>query len=265
MIKKIALVTGASSGFGWVTAQRLVEAGLRVLGTSRSGRHGPPGVEMLALDVTDHASVARCVDAAGALDVLINNAGQAFAGACEETSVEEARALFEVNLFGVMRMVSTVLPGMRARRSGIIVNVGSLSGAISVPFHGVYAASKHALCGYSDALRHELRPFGIRVSVVEPAAHRTHIQMALPSAQLPVYDAPRARVIAIIQRDIARGDDPSRVAEVIVRAVGAANPRARYRVGRKAALATFALRALPSALLERVVRREFALGEGSAR
>ncbi|HEX5659371.1 MAG TPA: SDR family NAD(P)-dependent oxidoreductase [Polyangiales bacterium] len=264
MNKSIALVTGASSGFGWVTAQRLHAAGHRVFGSSRSGRGGPAGVEMLQLDVTRQDSVARCIDSIGPLDILVNNAGVALSGACEETSVEEAQGLFETNLFGVMRVTSAVLPGMRARGRGRIVNVGSLSGAISVPFHGVYAASKHALAGYSDALRHELRPFGIRVSLVEPAAHRTSIQMALPASQLSVYDGPRARVIAIIQRQVARGADPARVAEVILRAATVAEPSARYRVGRKATLASVALWALPRAWLERFVRREFQLGEGFA-
>jgi short-subunit dehydrogenase len=258
MDQRIALVTGASSGFGWLIAQRLLAGGYRVFGTTRGSRGGPPGVEMLALDVTDDASTARCA-ALGPIDILINNAGVAFAGACEETSAAEARALFETNLFGVMRVTAAVLPGMRNRGRGSIVNVGSLSGLISVPFHGIYAASKHALAGYSDALRHEVRPFGVRVSLVEPAAHRTSIQMARPANPLALYDSPRARVIAIIQQQIERGDDPARVAEVIVRAAIATNPRARYRVGRKAALAELGLWLLPRRWLERFVRSEFAL------
>jgi short-subunit dehydrogenase len=139
------------------------------------------------------------------------------------------------------------------------VNVGSLSGLISVPFHGVYAASKHALAGYSDALRHEVRAFGVRVSLVEPAAHRTGITMVRPQRALAEYDAGRELVASIIQAQIAHGGPPSRVADIIVAAAISSTPRARYRVGFKASLASWALRLLPASLIEALVRYEFRL------
>jgi len=265
--RRVALVTGASSGFGVLAAVRFATLGYRVFGTSRSGRAGPPGVSMLALDVDRDDSVCSCVaellQRAGRVDVLVNNAGRAMVGSCEETSASEARALFETNVFGVMRVVSAVLPAMRARRHGAIVNVGSLSGFVGVPFHGVYAASKHALAGYSEALRHEVRPFGISVALIEPAAHRTGIEMIRPEQPMALYDDARDRVQEIIRGQIERGDSPERVVDVIVSAARSRSPRFRYRVGGKATFAVVARSVLPARIFEHVVRREFALPAGA--
>jgi short-subunit dehydrogenase len=255
--QRTALVTGASSGFGAATAARLANIGFRVFGTSRSGRGGP-GVEMLALDVDDDASVAACVAAlfgrVDRVDVLVNNAGRAVVGACEEISAAEARALFETNVFGVMRVTAAILPSMRAAGRGAIVNVGSLSGHVGVPFHGVYAATKHALAGYSEALRFELEPFGIRVALIEPAAHRTTIQMGQPRRPLAVYDQGRARVEAVIRAQIENGADPERVVDAIV-AAATRSRRFRHIVGRRAAV--YAMHVLPERVGHALVRREF--------
>jgi NADP-dependent 3-hydroxy acid dehydrogenase YdfG len=149
----VALVTGASSGIGYATATRLAAQGYRVFGTSRSGASVSDAFEMRALDVDHDDSVGACVETllreAGRIDVLVNNAGRAMVGACEETTADEARALFETNVFGLMRVTSRVLPAMRVRQRGTIVNIGSLSGFVGVPFHGVYAATKHAVAGYT--------------------------------------------------------------------------------------------------------------------
>lgn len=261
--QRVALVTGASSGFGLVTARRLAALGYRVFGTNRSGQGNTPDVEMLALDVDTDSSVVACIAElmrrTGRLDVLVNNAGRALVGACEETSAAEARALFETNVFGVMRVSAAVLPIMRQQRSGTIVNVGSVSGFVGVPFHGVYAASKHALAGYTEALRHEVRGFGVQVCVVEPAAHKTGIQMARPQHLLSIYDQGRQTVEAIIRKQIDTGNSPERVADVIVAAVRKGAPRVRYRIGLKALLAVWGLRLLPMRLWELAVRREFRL------
>ena len=195
------------------------------------------------------------------LDVVVNNAGRAMVGACEETSADEARALFETNLFGVMRVVSAVLPTMRRQRSGAIVNLGSISGFIGVPFHGVYAASKHALVGYTEALRAEVRPFGIRASVIEPAAHRTGIQMTRPRLLAPHYDGGRRKSEAIIRAQIESGESPERVVDAIVEAATSARPRLRYRVGGKATLGAVARWLLPAHVFELLIRHEFQLAE----
>lgn len=260
--EKVALVTGASSGLGRATATTLVRCGMRVFGTSRSGSGATEGVEMLALDVDSEGSVQACVqqvlDKAGRVDVLVNNAGRAMVGGCEETQASEARALFETNVFGVMRMVTAVLPAMRAQQGGTLVNVGSLSGCVGVPFHGVYAASKHALAGYTEALRLEVEPWGVRVCLVEPQAHNTPIKMARPAVTLNAYDAQRQGVEAVIRSQIEHGQGAEQVASVISAAVRANAPRPRYRVGRKAAWAAWA-RLLPWTVFEALIRREFGL------
>jgi NAD(P)-dependent dehydrogenase (short-subunit alcohol dehydrogenase family) len=258
----VALVTGASSGIGRLAAARLAARGYRVYGTSRAGRLGPPDVAMLSLDVDDDASVRACIDdllaREGRLDVVVNNAGRAMVGACEETSADEARALFETNVFGVMRVVSRALPAMRARGMGVIINIGSLAGFVGTPFHGVYAASKHALAGYSEALRFEVEPFGVRVVLVEPEAHNTGIQMVRPRSPQAHYDGARGGVEAILRSQIDGGDSPERIVDAIVDAADG-NPRPRRRVGATARLMGFVRAALPAALFAFVIRRAFRL------
>ena len=259
METRVALVTGASSGIGLLAAKRLRERGYRVFGTSRSG----DGDGLLRLDVDRGDSVEACarelIARAGRVDVLLNNAGRAAVGACEETTPDEALALFQTNFFGVMRVVASLLPAMRAQGSGRIVNVGSVSGFVAAPFHGVYAATKHALAGYTEALRYEVAPHGIHVSLIEPSAHRTAIQMTQPVSGMALYDAPRRRVEAIIRGQIESGDSPERIVDAIEAAVTSRRPRLRYRVGGKAGLAEFGRRVLSQRLFERLMRREFQL------
>src|SRR5262245_58411020 len=165
--QKVVLITGASSGVGHTTARLLSQSGYRVFGTSRNpgGAEATPGVATLALDVCSDDSVAACVKAvvadAGRIDVLVNNAAYELAGAAEETTIDEAKAQFETNFFGVVRMVKAVLPSMRRQKHGRIVNVSSLSGVSSIPFMGMYSASKFALEGFSEALQLEVSPFNI--------------------------------------------------------------------------------------------------------
>src|SRR5262245_34601449 len=177
--KKIVLITGASSGVGQSTARLLSQNGYKVFGTSRNPDNSEaiPTVDMLALDVQAGDSVETCVTAvkseAGRIDVLVNNAAYELAGALEETSIDEAKAQFEINFFGVVRMVKAVLPSMRQQKGGQIINVSSLSGLSSIPFMGIYSASKFALEGYTEALRMEVDPFNIHVSLVEAGFLKT--------------------------------------------------------------------------------------------
>jgi NAD(P)-dependent dehydrogenase (short-subunit alcohol dehydrogenase family) len=172
--QKVVLITGASSGIGRATAELLTSRGYRVFGTARNPDTVVPlqGVELLPLDVRDDGSVQAGVETAlsrgGRIDVLVNNAGYAVVGAIEETSPSEAQALFDTNVFGVLRMVRAVLPAMRRQGSGTIVNTSSVLGFLPGPFMGLYASSKHALEGLSESLDHEVRGFGIRVVLVEP-------------------------------------------------------------------------------------------------
>src|SRR5690242_19846099 len=177
--RPVALVTGGSSGIGKAAALALVARGFDVVATSRDTSRVTPldGVTFVDLDVAHDAEVTAAVDQVierfGRIDVLVNNAGIGSLGAAEETSVAQAQGVFDVNVFGVMRMVRAVLPHMRARGRGRIINVSSVQGFIPAPYMAVYGASKHAVEGYTESLDHEVRDHGVRALLVEPAYTRT--------------------------------------------------------------------------------------------
>jgi short-subunit dehydrogenase len=231
--RSVVLVTGANRGIGQMTAALLAEHGFTVFGTARKPLgERMDGVELVPLDVTSEESVDSCVstvvERAGRIDVLVNNAGIGLIGAAEEASIEEAWALFDTNLFGVARMVNAVLPAMRARRSGLIINFGSLGATLPIPFHGYLSASKAAVTTYSDALRLELRSLGIDVSVVEPGMTATHRGERF--AQLRVarsiddYTEQEKRATAVVQHGQSLGTDPRIVAETTLRIIRSKAP-----------------------------------------
>src|SRR3954465_14316508 len=236
---RVALVTGASSGIGEAAARALVEAGFNVYGTSRravAGEERNAGT-FLPLDVTDDESVAGAVrevlGRSGRIDVLVNNAGLGIAGAAEESSTEQARALFDTNLFGSIRMARAVLPQMRKQGSGRIINLSSVLGVVPAPFGALYAATKHAIEGYSESLDHEVREQGVRVLLVEPAYTRTSFDAnATPADEpLPVYARRRQVSDGLIAEAIKDGDEPSVVGKVIVAAATDTRPKLRYPAG----------------------------------
>src|ERR1043166_3340608 len=200
--EQIALVTGASSGIGEATAERLAQAGYKVYGTSRRGAQaGKRSFEMLPLDVTIdesvEAAVGELIRREGRIDLLVNNAGFGVAPAgAEESSMDQARSIFETNFFGLVRMTRAVVPHMRRQGSGRIVNIGSVLGFLPMPYGALYAATKHAVEGYSESLDHELRTRGIRVSVIEPAYTKTPFDANFmePDAKLDAYRAAREGV-----------------------------------------------------------------------
>jgi NAD(P)-dependent dehydrogenase (short-subunit alcohol dehydrogenase family) len=263
----VAIVTGAASGIGLAIATALSRRGFIVHGTTRAA--DPPaqrdGIRMLRLDVCSDDSVAASVGAvlreSGRLDVLVNSAGYQLMGALEETTLDEAKAQFETNFWGAVRMTNAVLPTMRRQRSGRIVNVSSVFGFMGPPFMGFYCASKHALEGYTEVLRHEVRPFGVSVSCVEPSAMRTRINAANRYARrIDDYAAARERALDFVASSVDQsGDDPSVVARVVVRIVESAHPRLRYTAGRQAAAARLARLLLPQSVAEKVVRKTFRL------
>jgi NAD(P)-dependent dehydrogenase (short-subunit alcohol dehydrogenase family) len=240
--KLTALVTGASSGIGRAIALRLTARGLQVFGTSRQVGDGSRSstFETLPLDVRSEQSVKLGIEAilarTGRLDVLVNNAGYALTGAAEETSIEEAQAQFDTNFFGVVRVVNAALPAMRKAGGGKIVNVGSLAGLTAIPFMSFYTATKFALEGYSESLWHELRPFGIFVSLVEPEFVHTKLAAGAVTASriLPEYDGGRRRALAAVDRSVKDGIAPERVAARVLEIVDDPAPRLRYPVGREA-------------------------------
>src|SRR5918995_5123213 len=200
-IKPVALVTGASSGIGNAAALALAQAGFDVVGTSRNASRVAPqgGVTFLDLDVTSDASVSTLVrgviERFGRIDVLVNNAGTGAAGAAEESSVAQDQRVFDINFFGLVRMTKAVLPYMRAQGRGRIINISSVLGFVPQPYMAVYAASKHAVEGYSESLDHEVREHGVRVLLVQPAYTKTGFDTnaAQPDTPLPLY-AERRRV-----------------------------------------------------------------------
>mgnify|MGYP000906154189 FL=1 len=263
---KVVLITGASSGIGRFTAHHLAQRGWRVFGGVRRPEAigGLPGVEPLRLDVTDDASVSAAVDAIvermGRIDGLVNNAGGSVLGAAEEISIEQARALLDLNVLGVLRMSQAVLPVMRRQGSGRIVNISSVVGFLPAPFMAIYAASKHAVEGLSESMDHEVRQFGIRVALVEPGFTRTNIDAAAPRADHPLsdYHAARKRVSTTIASQIAGAPDPTGVARTIERALDARR-FARMPVGGEARVLSTLRKGMPAALFDRSLRRTYHL------
>jgi len=238
--KKVALVTGASSGFGQLTAHLLVQKGYLVFGTSRKEYSASSGIEMLMLDVKSDSSVQSCIKQLFArtnrIDLLVNNAGQIHASMIEETILEQAKDIFETNFWGVVRVTNAVLPVMRQQRSGHIINMSSVAGLIGAPGQGFYSASKFALEGYSEALSVELDPFNIKVSLIEPGYFKTNFNHAMlqPTSTYADYDTVRDVIRSSINQAIAHGDNPEKVAHTIVSATLSQLPRLRYRVGNEA-------------------------------
>jgi len=263
---KVALITGVSSGIGHETAQLLAERGARVFGTVRNDQlpNALAGVELIRMDVTDQSSVTKAVQSvlerAREIHVLVNNAGYALAGGLEETSIEEAQQQFDTNFFGALRVTQAVLPSMRRQGYGRIVNISSLVGIVPSPYRGIYAASKHALEGYTETLDHEVRQFGIRALLIEPVFTKTGIGKNERSTRitLDAYAEQRKRVEQVIQQSTANGDEPRAVADVIYRAVTTASPHLHYPVGEGVTLSRLR-RFVPPQLFDRVFRRRFDL------
>ncbi len=260
----VALVTGASSGFGQLIAQELSQAGYHVFGTSRRERT-EQAFEMVVLDVRSDESVRRCVDEvlskAGQIDLLVNNAGAGHVSLIEETSIEQAQAQMDTNFFGAVRMTQAVLPTMRAQRSGQIINISSLAGLLGVPGQAFYAASKHALEGYTESLRYEVEPFEIKVSLIEPGFFKTNFHHSLDQAEQKIldYNEVRAGIVASIKVSIEEGDDPRKVAEVVAQVAQEESPQLRYRIGQDARWIPRLRTMLPDSAFAFGMRRTFNL------
>ncbi len=266
-IAPIALVTGASSGIGQAAALQLAKAGYKVYGTSRRGaQSGESTFPMLALDVTNDASVeaaiAELMQREGRIDLLVNNAGVGIApAAAEESSLTQVQAIFDTNVFGTVRMTHAVLPVMRAQGSGRILNVGSVLGFIPAPFAAHYSAAKHAIEGYSESLDHEVRGFGVRVSVIEPGATNTSFEgSAIPRDRtLDAYNTLRLKYQEAFGRTMADADTAQSVAKTVVVAARDQKPLLRYASGKAARQLTFLRRFIPRALFDKSLHKQFGL------
>ncbi|MBT1427629.1 oxidoreductase [Dickeya dianthicola] len=220
----VVVVTGVSSGIGRAVAEKFASQGCIVFGTVRNinTANALPGVELIEMDVRDDDTVQRgiqsIVERAQRIDVLINNAGTSLVGAVEETSTAEAAALFDTNVFSILRTIQAVLPHMRAQGRGRIINVSSVLGFLPAPYMGLYSASKHAVEGLTESLDHEVRQFGIRVTLVEPSFTRTNLDINTPQAQAKIdaYDHERTLASLAIVNSVKNAPDPEGVATAIV-------------------------------------------------
>jgi NAD(P)-dependent dehydrogenase (short-subunit alcohol dehydrogenase family) len=264
---KTALVTGASSGIGEATAERLAVAGYKVYGTSRRpAKTSERSFELLPLDVTRDESVEAAVRevlrSEGRIDLLVNSAGFGIApAAAEESSIEQARSIFETNFFGIVRMTRAVVPHMRRQRSGRIINIGSVLGFLPMPYAALYVATKHAVEGYSESLDHELRTRGVRVSVIEPAYTKTRFDANFvePDSKLDEYLEVRASVGRTLTEVMAAADDPGVVADIVLEAASAARPKLRYTAGVRAGRLRLLRRFAPAGLLDIGIRKDLRL------
>jgi len=269
---KIAIVTGASSGIGEATAKRLASASYKVYGTSRrKAQAGGQPFEMLSLDVTSDESVDAAVSEVmrrdGRIDLLVNNAGFGVAPAgAEESSIEQARSIFETNFFGLVRMTRAVVPHMRRQGNGRIINIGSVLGFLPMPYGALYAATKHAVEGYSESLDHELRTRGIRVSIIQPAYTKTPFDANFmeADAKLDVYREAREGVAKRVNEVMATAEQPGVVADTVLRAASAAHPKLRYAAGKLANRLRLLRRFAPAGLVDAGIRKDLQLDAPAA-
>jgi NAD(P)-dependent dehydrogenase (short-subunit alcohol dehydrogenase family) len=277
-VSRAVLVTGCSSGIGAASVRRLLSAGWTVWASARDvttlADLETAGARVLTLDVTSEdsrrAAVAAVVAEHGAVGALVNNAGYAEYGPVEEVPLERWRAQFETNVFGAVALTQLVLPGMRAQRWGRIVNVSSMGGRFALPGGGPYHASKFALVGLSDALRLEVRPFGVRVSLVEPGPVRTPWARTAIDSSLDATAEQLAGPYALFRTELAASLHayyapgrlslalpPESVAKVVARAVASRRPRARYVCGAAARGMLSARRFLPGQVFDALVASQF--------
>ncbi|MDC7711859.1 oxidoreductase [Vogesella indigofera] len=263
---KVVVITGVSSGIGRAAAMQFAKQGCRVFGTVRNTAKAQaiPGVALVEMDIRDEASIERGIQTiiarARRIDVLVNSAGVTLLGATEETSLAEAQALFDTNLFGLLRTIKAVLPHMRAQRSGRIVNVSSVLGFLPAPYMALYSASKHAVEGLSETLDHEVRQFGIRVALVEPSFTKTKLDLNAPRSvtRIPDYDKELGVVSQAIQNAVQKAPDPDGVAATIVDAALGAW-KMRHTPKGEASLLARLRRFMPAGPVEKGLRKTFGL------
>lgn len=272
---KVAVITGSSSGIGFATSLILARNGFYTYATMRNPSKSKAIMEIaekeklpldvISLDVNDDKSVkdaiGKIVEEKRRIDVLVNNAGYGLIGCVEDLSIEETKAIFETNFFGIICVTQTVLPIMRKQRSGTIVNVSSIAGRIGFPVTAAYISTKFALEGLSESLRYELEDFGIKVIMVEPGAIRTDFPANLQVAKKAKdpnspYAQLTQKVSAGLKLLLEHGTLPEEVAKVILKAVTSENPESRYLVGNDAAMIMEARKNMTDAEFEKFMKKE---------
>lgn len=263
---KVILITGVSSGIGQVTAKKMAELGHTVFGTVRNLKTAQKieNVELVEMDICDevsiHQAITHVVEKSGRIDVLVNNAGVSLIGAIEETALDEAQALFNTNVFGILRTVKAVLPVMRSQRSGRIINLSSVLGFLPSPYMGLYAATKHAVEGLSESLDHEVRQFGIRVALVQPTFTKTNLDKnsATITTKIADYDHERHQATQAILHQIDNGAQPSVIADAVIKAAFG-DFKMRFTPTGQATLLSALRRVMPATLIGKSIRKTFNL------
>ena len=263
----VAIVTGATAGIGLATANLLKKEGYTVYGTGRrpqsesSERNRDARVRRDQRRIGSSSVIAEVLRRSGRIDVLVNNAGFGLIAGAEESSIEQAKSLFDVNVFGVMRMTNHVLPVMRQQGNGRVINISSVVGFLPAPYYAIYGATKHAIDGYSQTLDHEVRGFGVRVISIEPAFTRTSFEnnLVAPDQPLAIYDSARKSMIDTSRQQVEKGDEPEVVAQVVLKAAQAAKPRLRYPAGPAARQLALMRRIVPEGIFNSILRKQFKL------
>ena len=271
-MEKVAVVTGSSSGIGFETALALAREGYYTYATMRDTKKGNPikeiakkenlNLEVLELDVdkdqTVHTAINKILKEKNRIDVLVNNAGYGLFGCLEDLSMEELKAQFETNFFGVVRVCQAVIPVMRKQKSGIIVNVSSVAGRIGFPVSPAYISSKFALEGLSESMRYELLPFGINTIIIEPGVIKTNFMSSVKKSMKTdsVYKDITNKVISGIGMMAEMGTPAQEVARTIIKAIKSENPLPRYTVGNDAAMFLEAKKTKTDLEFENYIKKE---------
>jgi len=264
----VVLVTGASSGIGKAIAQRLSQKGYKVYGTSRKPSDQEPcdgSIKMLQMDVCNEESVKetvnKIIEEEGELGIVINNAGMGIAGSVEDTSYKEAMLQFDTNFFGAHTVIRHVLPHMRKQKKGLIINMSSVGAVFPIPYQSMYVASKAALEGMSGCLRNELRPFGIKISIVEPGDTKTGFTnnrvFVKAADESSAYNDYCKRSVSVMERDENNGHSPDVVAKVVEKIINRKNPPLTVAVGLQYKLLVFIKRLVPKKLESFIVSQMY--------
>jgi NAD(P)-dependent dehydrogenase (short-subunit alcohol dehydrogenase family) len=269
-MSKVVLVTGGSSGIGKSICLYLHQKGFVVYGTSRNPDRYKNDLpfKLIALDVLDASTIMPAIktiiDKEGRLDVLINNAGIGMLGSIEDSTAEEVKEVFETNVYGILRTIQAVLPHMRERRSGLIINVSSIAGYMGLPYRGIYSATKASVHMITEAMRMELKPYGVHACVVDPGDFATNIsenrRVAKAGRTGTVYVKEINRIEAIINKEVAHSSDPILMGKAIEKIMQASNPDINYVVGNPMQkLSIFVRRLVPKKWFEKIIASHYKL------